>query len=703
MIWPLVGLVLLVGSAAGIVILVLLAPDQDAVGGLVQTVTAVLVPMFSAVVWLLARRPRPGAPDLSLGQAADDLAEQVLMQWTEAARERRLMYPAPVPVRWRQSELPVASPVAEAVGGTTDWPRFGSLPGMDIVTREQLRSGGIADLLGVYGGLESGRMILLGAAGAGKSAAAIRLLLDALAHRRALPDELRSRVPVVVLFTMHGWNPSKQALLDWLAARLANDHTFLKSRDYGFDAAVQLLTGGHVSIVLDGLDEMPETLRSEALQALDEQAVFRLVLLTRSSEILAAIPGGHLIGAAALELLAVSAQDAADYLRRCQVHPLPEQWQRLVDHISADPGSPVAQALDTPLMLTLLRDTYQLGGRADELMDSGRFTDREAVEDHLLGRVLPTAYASRPGQPEPRFPLEQAECWLSSIADRMNSEVSRDLVWWHLPRWVPSWPRVVFSVVVFSLPVGLFYTLLFGLIVGVTAAGMVGTTTLLSLLQVHVADTPQLMGRIQWRYAVVRENLKLGMTGGLSVGLLAGAGFLLLSGDPFWLLAGSLAGTAAGIVGSLIGGMANQDADARTPIDPVTCWRQDRQVTLLGALSGGTLGGLAGGFVLGLLTKAADKQVLGLVEGIWSGILIGLTLGVSSGLPLGLVGSSTWRTFLACLQLRLTGETPIRVVRFLEDARERGVLRTVGPVYQFRHARLQDRLAASAPRRHRRD
>ena len=36
-------------------------------------------------------------------------------------------------------------------------------------------------------------------------------------------------------------------------------------------------------------------------------------------------------------------------------------------------------------------------------------------------------------------------------------------------------------------------------------------------------------------------------------------------------------------------------------------------------------------------------------------------------------------------------------MRFLEDARSRGVLRTVGPVYQFRHARLQDRLAAREP------
>ena len=35
-------------------------------------------------------------------------------------------------------------------------------------------------------------------------------------------------------------------------------------------------------------------------------------------------------------------------------------------------------------------------------------------------------------------------------------------------------------------------------------------------------------------------------------------------------------------------------------------------------------------------------------------------------------------------------------MRFLEDARKRDVLRTVGPVYQFRHARLQDRLADQA-------
>jgi hypothetical protein len=37
---------------------------------------------------------------------------------------------------------------------------------------------------------------------------------------------------------------------------------------------------------------------------------------------------------------------------------------------------------------------------------------------------------------------------------------------------------------------------------------------------------------------------------------------------------------------------------------------------------------------------------------------------------------------------------PWQVMRFLDDAHHRGVLRQVGAVYQFRHAQLQDRLAS---------
>jgi hypothetical protein len=48
---------------------------------------------------------------------------------------------------------------------------------------------------------------------------------------------------------------------------------------------------------------------------------------------------------------------------------------------------------------------------------------------------------------------------------------------------------------------------------------------------------------------------------------------------------------------------------------------------------------------------------------------------------------------VAFVQLSRAGLGPVRMLRFLQDARARHVLRAVGPVYQFRHARLQDRLA----------
>jgi hypothetical protein len=93
--------------------------------------------------------------------------------------------------------------------------------------------------------------------------------------------------------------------------------------------------------------------------------------------------------------------------------------------------------------------------------------------------------------------------------------------------------------------------------------------------------------------------------------------------------------------------------------------------------------------------------VAGLVGGLVAGLAAGLSAGLVAGLALGLVSGliypKTWTASLAFTQLGVSCHTPMRLMRFLEDARKRDVLRTVGPVYQFRHARLQDRLAAQAP------
>lgn len=110
-----------------------------------------------------------------------------------------------------------------------------------------------------------------------------------------------------------------------------------------------------------------------------------------------------------------------------------------------------------------------------------------------------------------------------------------------------------------------------------------------------------------------------------------------------------------------------------SPVDPRAVWRQDG------------LFWLVAGLLVGLTFT--------LVIGITAGAGFALAFGAAASLMFGFTGGATWPAALTFLQLWLTGLGPLRMLRFLEDARARHVLRMVGPVYQFRHARLHDRLA----------
>ena len=107
--------------------------------------------------------------------------------------------------------------------------------------------------------------------------------------------------------------------------------------------------------------------------------------------------------------------------------------------------------------------------------------------------------------------------------------------------------------------------------------------------------------------------------------------------------------------------------------------------------------GLGFGLAIGLGFGLASGSCSGSGSGSRLGIgLTGLAFGLAAGLMVALTGPETWSASLTFAQLAARWHTPIRLMRFLEDARDRNVLRTIGPVYQFRHARLQDRLAEQA-------
>jgi transcriptional regulator with XRE-family HTH domain len=705
-----------------------------------------------ATMWLTARHRDERETADRLDRAADALAEQLALQWRQAAIERRLLNPIPIRVHWQRSDLRVAGPIADAVGDGAELPRFIPLPGIPAVTGATSRAGDLRALLAVYGGLDSGRLVILGEPGAGKTGAAIRLLLAALERRRSLAGPERSGVPVPVFVGVRGWDPATQPLKTWLALRLSEEHPFLRSAAYGRDVALRLVRAGRLAVILDGLDEMRSDLRSIALRALDEQATFRLVVLSRSQELVAAASEAHLSGAAAVELQPVDAEETAAYLERCTPQPLSGAWQRLLDVIRSDRGSPVARALDTPLALSLVRDTYGPGDAVDEMLDGDRFRCPEEVMDHLLDRVLPAAYTPRPGQPPPRHTLAQARRWLGFIAWRMSREsTGADLAWWLVPRWRPAWPRSVITITTVALVAGVAG----GLAGGRPGALAVGAPVALAAALALLRDggPPRQAGWPRWGRVLSRANLTLGFAVGLAGGLAFGVAVGLAAGLALGLLVGLLVGVLIGLAANLLFGLADGlghlPTGAGSPVDPITSWCRDRQYVLAlvaafslvggvmgglaweltgwlytdiaSGLAGGLLGGLAIGVVLGLsgafegrlatalvgrlATGFARTIAFGLALGLAAGsaaalsasladgLLFGFALGLGFGLAFALADSAAWPAALAFAQLAWRGQAPLRLLRFLEEARDRQVLRVAGPVYQFRHARLQERLA----------
>ena len=317
--WPIAAIVVVVAVSGAVVWVVWRSPQRSDLSTFGAFAAAVIVPVVSLVVYLTKVRPvgdtGRGRP---LDEVADSLAEAVTEQWTRAALERRLLQPGPIPVHWERSSKPLAGPVSAALESR----QFPPLPGLSPTVRRQLRGGRLQDLHAVYGGLGSGRLVIIGEPGSGKTGAAVLLVLAALEHRQQVPSQDRQLVPVPVIFTLHGWDPSTQRVADWFAARLQETYPLFAGKR-GRAEAAQLVQAGRIAVFLDGLDEIAEDLRPVALQALSQQTVVRVVVLARSFEMMVAARQGFLEGAAALELRAVDAAAAGDYLSR--VHLVPPQ------------------------------------------------------------------------------------------------------------------------------------------------------------------------------------------------------------------------------------------------------------------------------------------------------------------------------------------------------------------------------------------
>ncbi len=682
--WALAGALLIIAAVVSLVAQLAVLPPLDrgiavpyrsfllAALGLAITVVSFVVKAFSST----------SAPpiDEQLQQLAADLNEQ----WTKAADERRLRIPLPLPIRWRRCDLPVAGPISAATDSPDSRARFDPLPGLRPITADTVRLGGRRDLHAVYGALLSGRLVLLGPPGVGKSSAALLLLLDALHFRQQAAAEHQAGIPVPVMFTLHGWDPAQESVTDWAAGRLARTYPVFAGR-VGRNRATTLLITGRLSLFLDGLDEIPERMRPAVLEAL-AVAPFRLVLVTRTQEAVTAGGGRPLAGAVAVELESVRPSDAARYLSHSLVDPAPAAWQPLITQLKAPvvERSALVQALESPLTLSLLRDVYGPTDPVDGLLDSAHFATTDDVNDHLLDRLITVAYAVRPGQPRPRYRVDIAHRTLRYLALRMTESGTRDLAWWRIPGWVPSLPRTITGIITCGFLLWLYGSLTLGsvpgLVLGIIGVAFVAASRIVG----NAARHP-----IRISPPPLRQEFSSRLLFALVTGALIGLSIANTSGFVGHPAAQLTVGLAVGFPVAVFSflGIARPVTTEGSSHDPAQTWRYD----------------LIAELVIMLVVTVILVMVLGLAAGAPDGPALGAAVGIEVGLPIALVAlpiiavtsiSAAGTTAFAAAQLALRQGIPLRLIAFLEDARRRQILRTVGPLYQFRHAKLQDRLAS---------
>ena len=307
------------------------------------------------------------------------------------------------------------------------------------------------ELVDVLARVPTGRLVVLGEPGAGKTMLMVRLVLDLLARRT-------TGGPIPFLASVASWNPATQDLHNWLGAQLLIDHPALANppptgRTESSQAAA-LLAAGMILPILDGLDEIPVQVRGPAISRINDalRPGEHVVVTSRTKQYQdAARPQGGvevtLRGAAAIQLRPLDADTVRKYLCDDAAGPVAKRrWKPVFEVLGTK--TPAALALSTPLMVGLARTIYnpRPGEQAGTLRDpaelcSPALADRAAVESLLFDVFIPTAYRHDPAS---RWKAQDAERWLICLARHLEQTIgSPDLTWWQLQKAAPRTALII--------------------------------------------------------------------------------------------------------------------------------------------------------------------------------------------------------------------------------------------------------------------
>ncbi|WAZ26907.1 NACHT domain-containing protein [Streptomyces cinnabarinus] len=563
---------------------------------------------------------------------------------------------------------------------------------------------GIHDVAAYYRAITPRRLVVTGAPGAGKTVLALDLIVALTG-----PDSVGQPVPVRL--STAAWDTSVP-----LDAHLT-EHLIVTYR-VAKDDAERLVTSRLVLPVLDGLDEMDETLPNgeadprapratavlNALNSyLDGTDLAAVILTCRTRHLdalvenLGAQPRRQLLRAARIEIVPVDAPDAVSYLRGRTTEPA--RWELLLRALEDAPDGTLARSLSTPWRLCLIATVFRDTGDPCELL---RHAKPDELDQFLLARYLPRVVAQHNAAGgHRRYPPDRVHRWLHQIASYLEHPRPEQVV--HPDEHSRTdidpyrlWPLANWSLVAeidCRVPyyVGLYGLLcLSGLVAlaGVPSDWVLGGPAIVlfflnfGLGRSHFSSTT---GRLVWAgWAQIdcpREQRR--RRGAVAVAVLGGVGggfcFAMDGPLPQSLLTGAAVALFTTLYLLLVSIALQKDPSPA--VRPRRLMRGDiRYRLLLGLANGGMIGSLAAGF---------------------SGVKAGVSVGLVCGLGMcGLLSGTAVRRYVVFVSIaRCGGKLPLRLGAFLDWALDAGLLRLSGSVYQFRHRELQHWLAAHPPQR----
>ncbi|MER5888926.1 helix-turn-helix domain-containing protein [Streptomyces sp. NPDC001941] len=295
------------------------------------------------------------------GSKAADLFEQAA--WASLEPDRRTWgiaaHPAPLPLRFTPAPV--------------DFTDAGPNP-PDLTGR-------YAEIADVYALVPSGRLVVLGERGSGKTQLA----------RHLGTQLLTADDPVLcVLISLTGCDALHElpAFLDWLAGRLPGDSPH---------EIAAMLGRGRLVPVLDDFDRLGRRERARLLLTLDQLPdSARFVLVGGWSEYATAVEDTDTVpaGCAAVRIQPVGVDDLDGWIQRGsrRAEAKRKDWDDVLDALRGDPRAPARKVLADPLLAGAARVLFT-DGRGDPAELVAPDADAELLEkrllDHLLGTFAP--------------------------------------------------------------------------------------------------------------------------------------------------------------------------------------------------------------------------------------------------------------------------------------------------------------------------